>query len=181
MRTLLFARVKSPVGPLALFAEGDRLVACAFDPRESLGDVRPWLASKLGEHALKPARDPAGAATRLKRYFGGDLHAIDDQPLALHGTEFQERVWRGLTRIPAGRTLGYAEFAKRLGVPRAFRAVGAANGANPIAVFVPCHRVLAANGTLHGYGGGLDKKRWLLAHEGARFVGREREAQLELI
>lgn len=173
MKTFDFARVSSPVGPLALFADGDRLVACAFDPRESLDEVRPWLARKLGEHDVRDARDPAGAATRLKHYFRGDLHAIDDQPLALHGTPFQERVWKGLTRIPAGTTLGYGAFAKKLGVPNAFRAVGAANGANPIAVFVPCHRVLAADGTLHGYGGGLDKKRWLLEHEGAAFVGAE--------
>lgn len=178
MKMLDFARVESPVGPLALFADGDALLACAFDPRGSLDDVRPWLARKLGEHDVRDRRDPAGAATRLKRYFRGDLHAIDDQPLTLHGTPFQERVWKGLTRIPVGRTLGYAAFARKLGVPNAFRAVGAANGANPIAVFVPCHRVLAADGTLHGYGGGLDKKRWLLEHEGASFVGAE---QLRLV
>lgn len=180
MRTLDWTRLESPVGPLALFAEDGTLVACAFDPRESLDEVRPWLARKLGEHDIRSHRDPAGAVARLKRYFRGDVHAIDDQPITMYGTPFQERVWKGLLRIPAGTTLGYAAFAKRLGVPNAFRAVGAANGANPIAVFVPCHRVLAADGTLHGYGGGLDRKAWLLKHEGARFAGSDSALQLEL-
>ena len=117
------------------------------------------------------SRDPFGCTSALRAYFDGQLTAID--PLVTHGdgTEFQRRVWSALRRIPAGSTCSYGEVAHMVGAPRASRAVGAANGANPIGLVVPCHRVIGSNGTLTGYGGGLERKRWLLDHE-ARFAPR---------
>src|SRR5262245_42625367 len=112
--------------------------------------------------------DPDGILDRLRRYFDGDVHAIDDVPVRFdRGTPFQHEVWNALRTIPVGETISYAELAERVGRPTAFRAVGSANGQNPVGVVVPCHRVIASDGTLGGYAGGLDRKRWLLAHEGS--------------
>ncbi len=163
-----FRTVESPLGPLHLVATDRALVGLEFvgsrREREAL-DAR--LAKRLGPHELRERADPAGAASRLVRYFAGECGALDEQAVALHGTDFQVAVWHALRRIPAGDTCTYAQLAARIGRPTARRAVGAANGANPIALFVPCHRVIAADGTLWGYAGGLERKRWLLAHEGA--------------
>jgi methylated-DNA-[protein]-cysteine S-methyltransferase len=101
------------------------------------------------------------------RYFGGDLRALDAVPCDPGGTPFQARVWKALRTIPVGTTWSYGALARRIGDPKAVRAVGFANGSNPIAVVIPCHRVIGSNGTLVGYGGGLERKHWLLAHEGA--------------
>jgi methylated-DNA-[protein]-cysteine S-methyltransferase len=101
---------------------------------------------------------------QLAEYFAGARRTFN-LPLALRGTPFQERVWKMLTEIGFGETWSYGELAKRIGNPQASRAVGLANGANPISIIVPCHRVIGANGTLTGYGGGLERKRWLLSHE----------------
>jgi methylated-DNA-[protein]-cysteine S-methyltransferase len=114
-----------------------------------------------------PAGDCSGVYAQLLEYFAGKRQ-IFDIPLALRGTEFQLAVWNELLRIPYGDTITYAELAQRIGRPSAIRAVGAANGANPIPVIVPCHRVIGSNGTLTGYGGGIQRKQWLLAHEGRR-------------
>lgn len=117
-----------------------------------------------------PGTPPEGALrARLEAYFAGDLDAlsaIEVRPAS--GTAFQRRVWEELRRIPAGETISYAELARRIGRPSAVRAVGAANGRNPIALVVPCHRVIGKDGSLTGYAGGLERKRWLLEHEGAR-------------
>jgi methylated-DNA-[protein]-cysteine S-methyltransferase len=113
-----------------------------------------------------PSIAPLRATTRqLDEYFAGKRRDFD-LPLAPSGTPFQRRVWRGLTEIGFGETLSYGQLAKRIKNPKASRAVGLANGANPIAIVVPCHRVIGADGSLTGYGGGLERKRWLLAHEG---------------
>jgi len=120
-----------------------------------------------GGYALTPKRDPFGLTTRLAAYFSGDIHAIDEIPTATAGTVFQREVWRALRDIPAAETISYGQLAQRIGRPRAVRAVGLANGSNPIGVVVPCHRVIGANGSLTGYGGGLHRKEWLLAHERA--------------
>jgi methylated-DNA-[protein]-cysteine S-methyltransferase len=102
----------------------------------------------------------------LTRYFGGETTAIDAVAVEMNGTPFQKTVWAALRRIPCGTTISYAELARRIGEPAAVRAVGTANGANPVALIVPCHRVIGSNGSLTGYGGGLDRKQWLLTHEG---------------
>ena len=114
------------------------------------------------------ARSPARQA--LQAYLDGDTAAIDGLLVETAGTPFQRSVWAGLRTIPAGETLTYAALAARIGRPSAVRAVGAANGANPVGVVVPCHRVIGADGSLTGYGGGLERKRWLLAHEGVHLA-----------
>jgi methylated-DNA-[protein]-cysteine S-methyltransferase len=120
-----------------------------------------------GGYTLTRQHDPFGLSTRLAGYFNGDIHAIDDIPTATAGTVFQREVWRALREIPAAETISYGKLAERIGRPRAVRAVGLANGSNPVGVVVPCHRVIGANGSLTGYGGGLHRKEWLLAHERA--------------
>ena len=126
----------------------------------------------FGTIAAESSADPAAPAMQrrveaaLRRYFAGDASAIDDVPVDLAGTPFQKKVWNALRRIPAGETKSYGEVARMIGRPTASRAVGAANRANPVPIVVPCHRVIAADGSLHGYGGRLDRKAWLLKHEG---------------
>jgi methylated-DNA-[protein]-cysteine S-methyltransferase len=181
MKTLDAAYCKSPLGRILLLAEGDALVALEFTDRVNrLPEVRAQLVRAVGDFAERETRDPAGAATRLERYFAGDLAALGEQPVNLHGTAFQCRVWQALRAIPAGETRGYGELATAIGAPNASRAVGAANGSNPVAIIVPCHRVIAADGSLHGYGGGLERKRWLLAHEGAPVRAVRAATQLAL-
>jgi methylated-DNA-[protein]-cysteine S-methyltransferase len=165
---LLIDRIATPIGELAIVAdEAGNLRATEW------GDLEDHLQRALRLHygergyALTPARDPAGLSSVLRAYFSGALTAIDDLPTATGGTEFQRSVWRALRQIPCGQTWSYGELARRIGRPAAVRAVGLANGANPIGVVVPCHRVIGADGSLTGYGGGIERKRWLLAHERA--------------
>src|SRR5215207_9029646 len=110
--------------------------------------------------------DPAGAVSALDSYFGGDLGALDALPVDCLGTPFQQRVWSELRKVGAGRTASYLDIARAIGSAASTRAVGAANGANPVAIVVPCHRIIGTSGSLVGYGGGLERKRWLLQHEG---------------
>lgn len=112
---------------------------------------------------------PAAIRRAISDYFAGDLAAIDTIPVATGGTSFQRDVWAALRTIRAGTTLSYGALARQLGHPKAVRATGMANGANPVAIVVPCHRVIGSDGTLTGYGGGINRKRWLLAHEGVAF------------
>ena len=141
--------IPSPIGHLTLTASEVGL--CAVD----WGSTR----TKTSDNAILLA-----AQTQLDEYFAGTRREFD-LPLDLHGTEFQNRTWSALAEIPYGTTVSYGEQARRVGVPRAARAVGAANGSNPLPIVLPCHRVIGASGALTGYGGGLDAKRWLLAHE----------------
>ena len=173
--------VSTPIGPLALIAEGDALVGLEFgDALDRRDRLARSLARHLGAFETREHADPAGAASRLQRYFAGERTALAEQPVAPRGTAFQLAVWRALRDIPAGETRSYGELAAAIGRPAAVRAVGAANGANPVALFVPCHRVIAADGTLWGYGGGLERKRWLLAHEGAVFADPSAQPSLAL-
>jgi methylated-DNA-[protein]-cysteine S-methyltransferase len=133
-----------------------------------------------GGYTLTNKRDPFGLTTRLADYFAGNVHAIDDIPTATAGTGFQREVWRALRAIPAAQTISYSQLAEQIGRPRAVRAVGLANGSNPIGVVVPCHRVIGANGSLTGYGGGLHRKQWLLAHERAHMRENASAPQSEL-
>lgn len=121
---------------------------------------------------LHETRQVSGAMQAMQAYWDGDLAAINTVPTATGGTAFQQEVWAALRSIPAGETLSYRELALRIGRPKAVRAVGLANGANPVSIVVPCHRVIGADGSLTGYGGGLDRKRWLLQHEGANFQAK---------
>jgi methylated-DNA-[protein]-cysteine S-methyltransferase len=159
-------RTPTPIGHLMLLADTDgRLRAAHFADQEE-GLLR-MLTRQYGAKgfALQPARDPHGLTAAVDAYFDGDLHAIDALPVALVGTDFQRAVWTALREIPVGTTVSYSELARRIGRPDAVRAVGLANGANPVGVVVPCHRVVGMGGTLVGYGGGISRKRWLLDHE----------------
>ena len=164
---LLVDRTRTPIGELVVLADGEgRLRAVHWADHEE--GLQRMLARQYGETlALEPSRNPGGLTARIDAYFGGDLAAIDALPVAMVGTPFQSTVWTALREITVGTTLSYSELARRIGRPSAVRAVGLANGANPVAVVVPCHRVVGADGTLVGYGGGMSRKRWLLAHESA--------------
>jgi len=160
-----FARMSSPIGGIEFVFDADAVLALEFEDHESR--TRASLVRRFGSVELTPAADGLGIAERLRRYFAGELHALRDIPARGGGTPFQERVWSALRRIPVGHTTTYGALAAEVGRPGAQRAVGAANGANPIAIVVPCHRVIGHGGRLTGYGGGLDRKQWLLRHEGA--------------
>ena len=167
--TIETAVVRTPVGRVRLYAKGDALVGLEFEDRVARRTaLERRLRRHLGPFETREVRDPAGARGRLEAYFAGARDALAGQRMELHGTPFQLAVWRELRRIPPGRTLSYAALAVRVARPRAVRAVGQANGSNPVSLFVPCHRVIAADGGLGGYGGGLERKRRLLELEGAR-------------
>jgi methylated-DNA-[protein]-cysteine S-methyltransferase len=156
---------ESPIGPLAVAERGGRVCLLHFGgdgPEVDAMFDRWYPGEPRNRQPIAALRDTLG------RYFDGDLAVLDTFAVELNGTPFQKSVWTALRRIPCGTTISYAELARRIGEPKAVRAVGTANGANPVAVIVPCHRVIGADGSLTGYGGGLDRKRWLLAHEGVR-------------
>jgi methylated-DNA-[protein]-cysteine S-methyltransferase len=164
---------ESPLGPLTIFAGSGLLMGVEFgDNRtdfEGPGstDLERELVRRLRCSGLvRPHSDPAGAVSALRAYFAGDLQALDTLDVDPMGTPFQLRVWNALRSVPAGRTASYRDIANAIGAPASTRAVGAANGANPIAIVVPCHRIIGSGGSLVGYGGGLERKRWLLQHEG---------------
>ncbi|MBF9234957.1 methylated-DNA--[protein]-cysteine S-methyltransferase [Microvirga alba] len=163
---LFIDRTDTPIGELVVIADSDgRLRVVDWTDHEAR--LLLLLRRQYGEHGftLDPARDPGGFTTAMIAYFNGDLGIIDDLPVETAGTPFQRKVWAALRDIPCGVTISYSELARRIDQPSAVRAVGLANGANPVGIVVPCHRVVGANGTLTGYGGGIERKRWLLAHE----------------
>jgi methylated-DNA-[protein]-cysteine S-methyltransferase len=161
---LQLSTYKSPFSLLQLvFDEAGTLRALDFNDRASR--MHRLLREHYGEYTLTKGTPPANVVRALDDYFGGDLAALGCVPTAMGGTPFQLAVWRALRTIKPGTTRSYGQIATRVGRPTASRAVGAANGANPIALVVPCHRVIGANGTLTGYAGGLARKQWLLDHE----------------
>lgn len=171
LKTLTLERLASPIGEaLVVTDEAGRLRA--FNWRDYEPKMRAWIARHYPRAALVEGRSPEPVRGALLAYFDGDASALDGLDWAASGTPFQLKVWETLCTIPAGETLSYAGLAERIGRPSAVRAVGLANGANPISLVVPCHRVIGADGSLTGYGGGLPRKRWLLAHEGASFKER---------
>jgi len=149
--TAYYSLLKTPIGELLLTSDRAALTGLHMEPH-------PEPEGRRDDAALRQARE------QLRAYFAGELRDFD-LPMSLAGTPFQQNVWAALRRIPYGETISYAELARRVGQPGAARAVGSANGRNPIAVIVPCHRVIATDGSLGGYGGGLDRKEWLLRHE----------------
>lgn len=152
--------VPSPVGPLRLVARDDALVAVLWTP-DRPGRVRLGAIREARSHPVLDA-----ASMQLAEYFAGSRRRFD-LPLAPAGTPFQRDVWQALALIPFGEARSYGALADAIGRPRAVRAVGAANGRNPISIIVPCHRLVGASGALHGFAGGLATKAWLLRHEGA--------------
>jgi methylated-DNA-[protein]-cysteine S-methyltransferase len=163
--TFLLDRFKTPIGTALLVTDKEG-VLCALDWEDYEPRMRQLLRLQVGAVELVNGRASKSIREALSGYFAGDLSRLKAIPWRVAGTSFQRNVWTALRTIPAGTTLSYGALAMRLDVPKAVRAVGHANGANPISVVVPCHRVIGADGSLTGYGGGLDRKRWLLEHEG---------------
>lgn len=158
---LIYEDVDTPIGTFRV-AESERHVhAAAFGDRWDTvaGRVEAWFGP------IGWAEAPTRTGDAVRRYFEGEIAAIDDIAVDTIGSPFQKAVWSQLRRIGAGSTMSYARLAAAVGSPRAFRAVGSANGANPVCLIVPCHRVIRADGTVGGYGGGPDRKEWLLKHE----------------
>src|SRR5579872_755650 len=165
-------RVESPIGTLLIVTDAQaRLRAMQWDADERRLEQR--LQRHYGPACVLRSDDasPSQARQALEAYFGGDLHATESITVKAAGTPFQREVWAALRDIPVGKTMSYGGLAAKIGRPKAVRAVGLANGANPIGIVVPCHRVIGADASLTGFGGGLDRKRWLLSHEGAHYIG----------
>ncbi|HVJ51010.1 MAG TPA: methylated-DNA--[protein]-cysteine S-methyltransferase [Aliidongia sp.] len=158
-------RVESPIGIVLLATDERSVVSLDFEEYEAR--FAALLTKRFGSYRLTPAPDPLGASTLVRAYFAGTVAALDALPVDTGGTAFQRSVWLGLRTIPSGTVMSYGALASQLGVPKASRAVGYANSLNPIAIALPCHRVVGADRSLTGYAGGLERKRWLLAHEGA--------------
>ncbi len=177
-----WARMETPVGPVVVAWSEHAVV---FLDMEAIVERQSWktrmvreepearmkssLEKRFGGVELIPASSTAGPMQKLARYFAGDVAALDAIAVNTAGTPFQEKIWKGLRRIPAGKTLTYGEIATKAGRPGAARGAGGAVGSNPIAIIIPCHRIIGANERLTGFGGGLVRKRWLLRHEGATF------------
>jgi methylated-DNA-[protein]-cysteine S-methyltransferase len=159
-------RIDTPIGEMVIVTDCDENLR-AIDWRDHEARMQRLLRLQYSEKGfrLEPAGNPNGLADAVSRYFEGELGAIDGLPVQTGGTPFQRKVWRALREIPCGTTVSYAQLAQRIGQPAAVRAVGLANGSNPVGVVIPCHRVIGSDGSLSGYGGGIERKRWLLEHE----------------
>ena len=168
MMELWIDKIPSALGTILLVTDGARL--CALDYADYEKRMMELLQSRYGSFLLKKIHDPCGFSRRMRAYLHGEYLALDKIPVMTGGTPFQQRVWEALRAIPAGTVMTYGEMAAKLGKPHAFRAVGAANALNPLAIVIPCHRLVGANGSLTGYAGGLERKRWLLEHEGVDVV-----------
>jgi methylated-DNA-[protein]-cysteine S-methyltransferase len=158
-------RIETPIGIALLVTDADGILRALdwedFEPR-----MKELLRLQYGAVVLQEVRSPQPVRAALSGYFEGDLDRLSTIKWAVAGTPFQRKVWTALPKIPPGTTMSYGALAAQLDAPKAMRAVGHANGSNPISVVLPCHRLIGANGSLIKYGGGLTRKRWLLAHEG---------------
>jgi methylated-DNA-[protein]-cysteine S-methyltransferase len=159
-------RLQTPIGTALLVTDADGVLR-ALDWEDHEPRMKQLLRLQYGAVVLQDARSPKDIRAALRGYFKGDLDCLSRIRWRVAGTPFQHKVWTALPRIKPGTTMSYGALAAKLGTPRAMRAVGHANGSNPINVVVPCHRLIGANGSLVKYGGGLERKRWLLEHEGA--------------
>jgi methylated-DNA-[protein]-cysteine S-methyltransferase len=166
--SLLIDRLNTPIGEMLIVSDREgNLRAVDWADHERRMDRFLRLHYGKDGFGLEPIPNPNGLTDSMRRYFDGDLAAIDILPVRTGGTSFQCEVWRMLRTIPCGTTTSYANLARQIGRPAATRAVGLANGSNPVGVVVPCHRVIGAHGALTGYGGGIERKAWLLEHEAA--------------
>jgi methylated-DNA-[protein]-cysteine S-methyltransferase len=160
----LLDRITSPMGTMLLVSDGESL--CSLDFADYEARMMGLLQKRYESVELVESIDPQGFSSKIQTYLAGDFSAVNNIPVNAGGTDFQQLVWGGLRKIPVGATLTYGELATQLGKPTASRAVGMANSLNPVAIVVPCHRVIGAKAKLTGYAGGLDRKQWLLTHEG---------------
>ena len=163
--SFLLDRMATPIGIALMVTDADGVLR-AFDWEDHAARVSELLRLQYGAVNLRDARAPDAVKAALSAYFNGDLAALKTIKWRVAGTPFQRKVWTALPTIPPGATMTYGALAAQLGVPKAIRALGHANGSNPLSVVVPCHRLIGANGSLVKYGSGLERKRWLLAHEG---------------
>jgi methylated-DNA-[protein]-cysteine S-methyltransferase len=156
----------TPLGPLTMVTRGDALCVAAFSNHadHAEGLVRA-LSKRYPDLRVEPGAAPRAVTEAFLAYWGGELGALDAMAVEPSGTAFQARIWAALREIPAGTTIAYAELSRRVGSPGASRAAGSANGANPVSIVIPCHRVIRGDGDLCGYAGGVPRKRWLLEHE----------------
>ena len=168
---LILDRLATPIGRAMVVTDGDGRLR-AFNWAENQDRVSAWIARRYPAAALAEGGAAPEVLAGLAGYFAGDSAALAAISCRAPGTPFQLEVWAALRAIPAGETVSYLDLARQIGRPTAVRAVGLANGANPVAVVVPCHRVIGSDGSLTGYAGGLTRKRWLLTHEGATFRDR---------
>lgn len=164
MKELLLDHVDSPIGTVLIVTDGDQL--CSLDFADYEQRMMTLLQRRYGPVHLTMTTDPCGFSSQLRSYFAGDYHCLNTIPVSTNGTPFQQQVWLALRTIPPGKTMTYGELAAKLGKPTAYRAVGGTNALNPVAIVLPCHRVVGANASLTGYAGGLERKQWLLEHEG---------------
>jgi len=158
-------RLETPIGTALIITDADGMLR-AFDWEDHVIRIKELLRLQYGGFELKDMRAPTAIRSALSSYFKGDLAALGAITWRIAGTPFQQKVWNALPKIRAGTTMTYGALAAKLGAPNAMRAVGHANGSNPISVVIPCHRLIGANGDLIKYGSGLERKRWLLRHEG---------------
>ncbi|AUV01027.1 methylated-DNA--[protein]-cysteine S-methyltransferase [Phytobacter ursingii] len=167
MLTLLEDKIATPLGPLwVLCDETFHLRAVEWEEHSDRMVELLNIHYRKEGYTRRPGTNPGGLSRKLLDYFEGDLAVIDTLPTATAGTPFQREVWKTLREIPCGHVMHYGQLAEMLGRVGAARAVGAANGSNPVSIVVPCHRVIGRNGTLTGYAGGVQRKEWLLRHEG---------------
>jgi methylated-DNA-[protein]-cysteine S-methyltransferase len=163
---ILLDYAETPIGRFAIAADEEgRLRASGFAEQHARMERQLQIYAASPKFSVRRESNPGGLTAAVERYFAGDLAAITGLPIAIEGTPFQCAVWRALREIPFGETRSYAAIARQVGNPAAVRAVGLANGSNPIGLILPCHRVIGSDGSLTGYGGGVERKRWLLAHE----------------
>jgi methylated-DNA-[protein]-cysteine S-methyltransferase len=169
---LYLDRIDSGLGEILVVSNGKELCAVEFSDHEPR--MRTLLQQRYPDYQLQDKPNDQGFSDRLQAYFQGNLTALDSIPIDPRGTSFQQQVWAELRAIPPGKTWSYGELAQRIGKPTASRAVGMANSLNSIAIVIPCHRVIGSNGSLTGYAGGVDRKRWLLNHESGITAGQPR-------
>jgi methylated-DNA-[protein]-cysteine S-methyltransferase len=156
--------IDSEIGPIVIVTDSRAL--CALDFGDCEERMKELLTRRFEEIVLRQEANPLGVSEKVHAYLAGDLHALDGVAVDPGGTEFQQTVWTALRMIPVGTTRTYGQLAASIGRPTASRAVGLANSLNPVAIAIPCHRVIGSNASLTGYAGGLQRKHWLLRHEG---------------
>ncbi|MEO6892212.1 MAG: methylated-DNA--[protein]-cysteine S-methyltransferase [Ktedonobacteraceae bacterium] len=164
MKELQYDAIDSPIGTIMLVVDDGRL--CSLDFADYERRMMTLLQRRYGQVHLTQTTDPYGFSSRIRDYLAGDYRCLDSIPVNTGGTTFQQQVWSALRTIPAGTTATYGKLAALVGKPTAYRAVGATNALNPVAIVLPCHRVIGVDTSLTGYAGGLERKHWLLRHEG---------------
>lgn len=164
MKELQLDHIDSPIGTILIVVDREQL--CSLDFADHEQRMMTLLQRRYGPIRLAQTIDPCGFSSSIRDYFAGDYRCLDSIPVSTGGTAFQQQVWSMLRTIQPGTTINYGEIAAKLGKPTAYRAVGGANALNPIPIVLPCHRVVGADASLTGYGGGIERKRWLLQHEG---------------